>query len=311
MNNYNIPKIMTSIKIPKLTFSETTQKNEKVITYSLDQLNKESFLHGIGSIPFLEWAKKLSLSNYRYATKNVIIDGNIASGKTTFIDNMYEHLHKHIYRSDAQKSNSKDNVKIIFYCIKENIEHNKDLFDKYMVNRKEYAYKFQHWIISEKYMQFKKILSKIKKSDNSEHKSLHIILWDRSFNVDSLIFARMLHEKEFINQKDWLSYNQFIIKIKNIHSMIKYPSLVIYLNTCVKKCSERIKLRNRENETYSLSFLKELENRHSYLYDFYDDPYKRLIYPIKYPRDQIVVIDGDVEKENMIESLKKYFSRFI
>lgn len=98
----------------------------------------------------------------------------------------------------------------------------------------------------------------------------------------------MLKEGEYYVLQEWYDY------IKDFHEI--KSDLIIYIQTQPEVLIERINLRARKGENaITLDYLKELHKRHEELF-----VEKASTLPAK-----VIVIDGNLSKEEMIEEYKK------
>lgn len=170
----------------------------------------------------------------------VSIEGNIGSGKSTFIKKL---------REKYGKNND-------FYFVDEPVkewtkittEDGKNLIENFYSNMERYAYIFQNFAYITR-------LQKLYKAVN-EHKD-KIIITERSVESDRYLFAKMLYESGHLNKMEWqvyLSWFGFLnLKIDKI----------IYIKTNVDNCMLRIKNRNRDGENkIPRDYIKKLGDKH-------------------------------------------------
>ena len=87
---------------------------------------------------------------------------------------------------------------------------------------------------------------------------------DRTIYEDT-IFARMLHEAGFINQRD---YDTYLGHFKIMKRYLVYPDILIYLRVNPKTCLERIRERARKAETaITLDYMENLNQGYEYFID--------------------------------------------
>lgn len=99
-------------------------------------------------------------------------------------------------------------------------------------------------------------LSRRLKSHHEINRFSRTVLQDRSVYEDAEVFARNLHLKGFINQRDYNTYCDLY------HTMLEFlppPDLVIYLRASVPTLMKRIRLRGRDYEkTITFEYLEEV-----------------------------------------------------
>jgi deoxyadenosine/deoxycytidine kinase len=196
----------------------------------------------------------------------ISIEGNIGSGKSTFIKKLRE-----------KYGENKD-----FYFVDEPVdewttvstEDGKNLIENFYGDMKRYAYIFQNFAYITR-------LQKLYKAVN-EHKD-KIIITERSVESDRYLFAKMLYESGHLNKMEWqvyLSWFGFLnLKVNEI----------IYIKTDVDNCMFRIKTRNRSGEdNITNEYITQLNNKHEeWLFD----------------RNDVTVLDGNknIYKEGIFE----------
>ena len=168
------------------------------------------------------------------------IEGNIGTGKSTFLEKLKEH-----YAGDdsvyflAEPTQVWDTIKD---------KNGITILEKYYENQQRYAFSFQMMAFISRLTGLKDAL----KNDNYA-----IIIMERSLFTDCNVFAKMLYDDkkiediEYTIYKKW--YNNFMKELP--------PISFIYLRTDPIISLKRVKERNREGETIPLDYL---ENCHKY-----------------------------------------------
>lgn len=98
---------------------------------------------------------------------------------------------------------------------------------------------------------------------NMRFKQHQQIIWqgngavqDRTIYEDT-IFAKMLHSRGYITEKDYTTY---ISLFDNISNLMRKPTLIVWLDVSPKEALERIRSRSRDCEsTITLEYLIELQ----------------------------------------------------
>jgi deoxyadenosine/deoxycytidine kinase len=104
------------------------------------------------------------------------------------------------------------------------------------------------------------------------------VVQDRTIFEDAEVFATHLHERGYINKRDWRVYSDLY---ETILSSLKPPDLMIYLRADVTTIKKRIKLRGRpEEQAIPTSYLKALN-------ELYERWFK------KYERSPTIVLETD------------------
>lgn len=170
----------------------------------------------------------------------ISIDGNIGSGKSTFMKKLKEKF--------------ADNPDV--YFVEEPLDQwhkiktkdGKNLIENYYSDMKRYAYIFQNFA----YITRLRILY-----DAVHNSGASVIVTERSVESDRYLFAKMLYESELMNDLEWqvyLSWYGFL----NIN-----VDKIIYIKTDVDNCVDRIKKRARDGEDkISKEYLTQLDGKH-------------------------------------------------
>ena len=179
--------------------------------------------------------------------KSVIIsiDGNIGSGKTTFVKEL------------SQRLNENNGLKYIY--LQEPVDewekvtdnNNVSLLKKFYQDVKSYAFSFQM-------MAFISRISLLRRTLEA-HPENHVIICERSVFTDKNVFAKMLYNQGLIEEVNYKIYNMWFDELIRDIQFNK----VIYLNTGPSSCLKRIKTRNRTGEeSISEEYLQTLNDYH-------------------------------------------------
>ena len=205
------------------------------------------------------------------------IEGNIGTGKSTFLEKLKEH-----YAGDdsvyflAEPTQVWDTIKD---------KNGITILEKYYENQQRYAFSFQMMAFISRLTGLKDAL----KNDNYA-----IIIMERSLFTDCNVFAKMLYDDkkiediEYTIYKKW--YNDFMKELP--------PISFIYLRTDPIISLKRVKERNREGETIPLDYL---ENCHKYHNDMLDVNKESCVC-----KNQIV-LDGNIDIYQNEKHLEKWF----
>lgn len=184
------------------------------------------------------------------------IEGNIGSGKSTFIKMLREE-----YGENSQ-----------FFFVDEPVKEwtavktkdGKNLIENFYEDMPRYSYIFQNFAYITR---LKNLINAVKNSNAK------IIITERSVESDRHLFAKMLYESGMLNELEWNVYlSWFGILNINIDKFI-------YIKTSVENCMTRIKKRNRDGEdNITEEYISSLHNKHE---DWLNS------------KDNVIVIDGN------------------
>ncbi len=150
--------------------------------------------------------------------------GNIGAGKSTIIEILERDLH--------------------YIPVYETVEENPYLEDFYK-DMKKWAFHSQLFFLIKRFDFLKRV-----------DPSGGVILEDRTIDEDVEIFARNLHEMDYISDKDWHTYLELF---KTFSDHLPKPSGLIYLKASFETLKEHVKRRGRTFESdISGEYLKRL-----------------------------------------------------
>ena len=164
----------------------------------------------------------------------ISVDGNIGSGKSTFLK-----LLKEKYIND-------------FYFAKEPVDKWLDiegvnLLEKFYEDKERWSYTFQNYAY----------ITRVNEIKNGIDSDKQVIITERSPNTDKNIFAKMLVDDGYMSKFEMKLYETWF----NEFNMSQIDQ--IYIRTNLKNCVERIKLRNRNGESnIEPQYLQSLEKNH-------------------------------------------------
>ena len=170
--------------------------------------------------------------------KIISIEGNIGSGKSTFVEQLKQTL-KH------------DNI-----CfLEEPVDQWNTIVDKDGITILEHYYKDnKKWAFSFQMMAYISRLSLLKKAIDSNYE---IIITERSLTTDKHVFCQMLYDTDLIEDIEFTIYNKWFEEF-NILENIQY----VYLKTDPEISYERVIKRSRSGETIPLSYLINCSHYH-------------------------------------------------
>ena len=185
------------------------------------------------------------------------IEGNIGSGKTTFIKFLTEY------------SSNKKNLIILPepLALWENIVNSDgdNVLTSLYKNQERNALNFQ---IIALFTRRKLLVETMENALNLEKQLGEevIILSERTLKSDYHIFATMLHNQKKLSDHDFTAY-KFLY---NEYSEEFKLSKAIYIKTSPEICHQRVDVRSRNGEDHiSLSYLKDCDKAHEDFYNVY------------------------------------------
>lgn len=175
----------------------------------------------------------------------ISLDGNIGSGKSTFI-NIIKKNRPDYHILDEPVANWEQTTDT----------DGTNLLEKFYTDQNRWSYTFQNFAYITR-------LNALKKALDNKHK---IIITERSIFTDRNIFAKMLYEDGKLSEMEWKIYNSWFESFKiDVNG-------IIYMNTCADTCKQRILTRNREGEDQiDLSYLNRLHSKHEEVFSNKDN----------------------------------------
>tara|TARA_A100001015_G_C14982753_1_gene710184 strand:+ start:759 stop:1397 length:639 start_codon:yes stop_codon:yes gene_type:complete len=170
--------------------------------------------------------------------KIVYIEGNIGTGKSTFL--------KHLDDNELKK---RYKYEVLYEPVDDWQE--KGILEKFYKDPKRYCYTFQSYCLFTRFQ----LLKKIDRRDD-----LDFVFIERSIFSDNVIFAQTCKS---INQMSELEYNIYISWFNHFFTIHPNDYYHLYLQLQPEICLERIKQRSRNEETgISIDYLKLLHDNH-------------------------------------------------
>ena len=169
----------------------------------------------------------------------ISIEGNIGTGKTTFLRNLKKHF---AGREDVCFLD--EPVDLWMNCK----DQEGNILEHYYKDQKKYGFQFQM-------MAYISRLSILRKAlDNPQYK---YIISERSLFTDKHIFCKMLHDDGIIEDIGFQIYNMWFDEFISFSSFVP-----VYLRTLPEVSFERVQTRARQGETIPLEYLQKCHNYH-------------------------------------------------
>lgn len=169
----------------------------------------------------------------------VSIEGNIGSGKSTIINYL--------------KTIENDNIVFVDEPVEEwlNIKSNgKNALELFYEDQDKNSFWFQ---VLAYITRLRNLLETVKNNPNK------IIITERSIYTDKYVFAQMLFDAGKISDIEFQTYNYWFDTFENETKI----DVILYVNTEPEECINRIKVRNRSEESgVSLDYLKSCHQKH-------------------------------------------------
>jgi len=196
----------------------------------------------------------------------ISVDGNIGSGKSTFVKALKKYYNK---------NNKFTNKKIYFLeepvNIWETIKNNngENIIESFYKDQEKYAFSFQMMAY----------ISRLSLLRNAVKEGYNYIFTERCVNTDKNVFAKMLYDSGKIEKINYEIYtywfDEFIQEFNNFH--------YIYIKTNPTIALERVNKRARIGESIPLEYLQECNKYH-------EDWLKNM--------ENVYILDGNKDRTN-------------
>ncbi len=204
-------------------------------------------------------------------TRIISIEGNIGSGKSTFVKELENYCNANIKKVNVHFLQEPVDI----WNNVQNAE-GKNIIECYYANQEKYAFPFQMMA----YISRIHLLKEALKNDYD------IIITERCVHTDKNVFAQMLFDEGKIGEIEFKIYNMWFDEFLKDLPKIE----IIYLKTDPNISNERVIKRSRKGENIPLKYLEKCHNYHEKWLEN-DNP--------------IITIDGNEDIEHYGNYLKK------
>ena len=194
----------------------------------------------------------------------ISIDGNIGSGKSSFLSYLKE-------VSNGQKIVFVDEPVEQWLKIRDG-ETGESIFEKFYQDKYKYSFSFQMMAFISRFSMLKKA---IKENPDA------IIITERCLYTDKFVFAKMLYDSKMLEDVNYQIYCKWFEEFSQEIPMSK----IIYIKTDPEVCLERINRRNRTGEdTIELDYLQLCSKYH-----------EDMMIELREKNIDVIVLNGNVD----------------
>ncbi len=169
----------------------------------------------------------------------LILEGNIGSGKSTFLNILHENLEVDIIFEPTEKW--------------QKVGTDGNLLDLFYKDTKRWAYTFQSYAF------ITRIESVLEHQAKNSSKKVQIL--ERSVYCDRYCFAKNCFESGNMSALEWQIYKEWFSWL--VENYMQKPHGFIYLKTSPQVCEKRLRKRDRSEETgVSIEYLTQIHKRH-------------------------------------------------
>lgn len=178
------------------------------------------------------------------------VEGNIGSGKSSFLKNLQKYTASHQTFSNFNIQFIQEPVDI-WKDTKD--RDGKNILDHFYTDMNRFCYSFQSFAF----------ISRIKQLD-SINPNANFVFIERSVYCDKNVFASTCHDSNLMTDIEWEIYNTWFTWMAEKYSYIFKNAKYIYLQCSPETSLKRIETRAREEENnIPLEYLKTLDKKHN------------------------------------------------
>lgn len=227
------------------------------------------------------------------------IEGNIGSGKSTFVNILKDAL--------------KDNKNVVFMQepVNEWLEikdkENENIISKFYRDQNKYAFSFQMMAYISRVSNLKKLVNENKNNPDA------VIICERCVFTDKHVFAKMLYDDGKIEEVNYVIYNKWF---DEFNKEVDVDGL-IYVKADPEVSYKRVLKRNREGEVIPLEYLKNCNDYHN---NWIDNEDKKVIildanndkgYDLEEYKEWINIVKNNIVYDNLKEKEKETMKELI
>ena len=206
--------------------------------------------------------------------KLVTIQGNIGSGKSTFVKQL-----KNLFKENKKIYFLQEPVDI-WMTIKD--KDGVDIITHYYKDQSKYAFAFQM-------MAYISRLSQLREALKQDY---DIIISERSLETDKHVFAQMLYDSKKIDHISYQIYHKWFNEFKD-----ELPKeSVVYIKTDPEVAQHRIVKRARPGEEIPLEYLKSCHDYHESWLEKHVDK---------------IILDGNIDTEEHPETINIWYEKIM
>jgi deoxycitidine kinase/deoxyguanosine kinase len=208
----------------------------------------------------------------KMAIKIIVIQGNIGSGKSTFVENL-----KVKYGNNPEMCFLQEPVS---EWLKIKDEKGVNILENYYADQHKYSFMFQMMA----YISRLSILKKAVESGKYKY-----IITERCLNTDRNVFCKMLYHDGYIDRMGYTIYNKWFDEFNTFNIEVEYFHMYIRTDPYISK--SRVDKRARKEESIPIEYLIKC---HEYHEDWLIDDSNETLYVTIIDGNQNIVTNPDI-----------------
>lgn len=167
----------------------------------------------------------------------LIVEGNIGAGKSTFLRMLKQYLNAQLVFEPHERWQDVGG---------------ENLLEAFYKDTQRWAYSFQTYAF---------VTRVVEHEQHTRRNTQPLQVLERSVFSDRFCFAKNCYDMGLMSALEWKLYQEWFAWL--VEGYVRKPSGFIYLRTRPEVCQERMRVRNRSEETeVSLEYLKLIHARH-------------------------------------------------